>query len=100
MAFEQKYQHHCHGEANRLEPDGQETHLACYELVLDLQNNEQRAATITQFMLSAAQAGYSEALGPVVLPPGEKDGVFGSIFLTLQKPAGKPSTLSPTAAPL
>src|SRR5690349_16485034 len=71
LSFEQKYYHNCHGETNRLEQDGNQTQIACYKLVIDLKNNEKRAEAVTQFMLSAAQAGYKEAMGPLVFPPSE-----------------------------
>ncbi len=92
LSFEQKYYHNCHGETTRREQDGTQTPIACYELVIDMKNNEQRAEAVTQFMLSAVQAGYKEAMGPLVFPPGEKDGVFGSLFFTLEKPPAQPSS--------
>ncbi len=85
LSFEQKYLHNRHGEAARIEQDGQETMVASYELVIDMKSNEKRADAVTGFLLSAAQAGYKEAMGPLVFLPGEKDGVFGSIFFTLEK---------------
>lgn len=99
LSFEQKYYHNCQGEAKRLEQDGTQTQIACYELVIDMKDNEQRAEAVTQFMLSAAQAGYTEAMGPLVFPPGEKDGVFGSLFFTLEKPQPKPPITQSASVP-
>ena len=84
--FEVKYYHNRTGELTRVEPDGGCTEIQLYELTINMQDGAERAEKLREFMLSAAAAGYESAIGPVTLPPGEKDGPNGSVFFTLKKP--------------
>lgn len=65
--FERDYESHYKGALNRLNKDGSITPICSYELVIDPLDQVERDSVLTVFALRAAQSGYKQALGPVVL---------------------------------
>lgn len=81
---------------HRVEEGGTFREFSCYEMLLDPTNPEERVKKISSFGLMALRAGYTQALGPVVLPnvayrKGQPDTVLTSVHFFLEKPPKKSS---------
>lgn len=95
--FETVYERFVIGEVIRRGDDGTETPILAYELVVDPMDEAERRALVGGFALRAAQAGYKQALGPVVLPEvGFKDTAgtrsLTAVYLFLEQPSSETSS--------
>jgi hypothetical protein len=94
--FEHVFKPNLRREIYRVEEDGMFREFASYEFVLDPTNPEERKEKISAFGLMALRAGYTQALGPVVIPhvgyrKDQPDKPLTSVYFFLEKPPQKPS---------
>jgi hypothetical protein len=96
MQFEHFYKPNLRHEMYRVEEDRTFREFTAYELRFDATKSEEREKELTHFALMALRAGYTQALGPVVLPntgyrEGHPDKPLTSVYFFLEKPLQKPS---------
>lgn len=66
--FEERFQACSKGELERRNEDGSILTIRAYELIIDPMDQKERQGWLAEFAIRAAQAGYKQAIGPVVLP--------------------------------
>lgn len=92
-AFRDLYGQLKHGEWHRVNPDGSENTVEAYELIIDpLEQQRFNRSVILDFGRHATQAGYKQALGPVILTGtgfADKEGErsLTTIYFFLEKPS-------------
>ena len=95
LQFEYSFKPNLKGEMYRVEEDRTFREFASYELLLDTTNPGERRDQISRFGLQALRAGYTQALGPVVMPyvgyrKDQPDKPLTSVYFFLEKPPKKP----------
>ncbi len=95
--FEDESQSEYVGDFTRTNEDGSETTIYAYELLIDPMSKGERRG-LAKFGLRAAQAGYQQAFGPVVLPNAAyrkySDRFLTAVCFFLEKPSAKQPSMS------
>jgi hypothetical protein len=94
--FESTYAAYFQGELQYENQYGSRATVACYEMIVDPIDRQDRRHLVNEFGLRAVQAGYRQAMSPVVLPEvGFRDPVgrqpLVSVSYFLEKPPVPPA---------
>jgi hypothetical protein len=99
--FEQAWRPCLLGERRRRNEDGSETAISMYEIIFEPMNQPERRGVMASFVLNALDAGYTEAMAPVVIPNvGFKDQhgrqPLAAVYFFIEKPLSTGSPRGPT----
>ena len=93
--FQEQYGPHSPWSLTRSEKDGSATEIRAFEFHVDPTNQKEVRGVLVDFGLRAAQIGYRQSLGPIVLPSAAFTSAergnrpLTAIYFFLEKPQGK-----------